>query len=140
VKHFNRQTWVEGVHYTRIDPHTNNNKKYALLVEMHHRGKHGLLKTIPLGRKSDGATFAKDLCAEAFFTHDEFCIDPFWDDGTPITNWQASREYRKILKRYGYSMRGCVRHYATFIFGGGRIKKQVGWLRSRHEQDTAGSA
>ncbi len=130
-KRHKRINWVEGIHYRRIDPDTHSGMKYEMLVEMYHRGKHGRIKTIPQGRQSDGATRAKDLCPEAFFTHDEFCIDPYWDDGTPITNWEASREYRKILKRYGYSMRGWVRHYATFLFGGGRIKKQNGWIFNR---------
>lgn len=124
-----RINWVEGVHYKRIDPYRNDGMKYMLLVDMVHRGDRGLTKTMRAGMKSDGATHAIDLCPEAFFTHDAFCVDPFWDDGTPITNWGASREYRKILRRYGHlKSRGWVRHYATFLFGGGRIKKQVGWL------------
>ena len=126
-----RIAWVEGVHYKRIDRHRNNGMKYEMLVDMFHRGSHGKVKTIPKGRQSDGATNAQDLCPEAFFTHDEFCIDPFWDDGRPVTNWEASREYRKVLKRNGHSMRGMVRHYATFLFGGKRIKKLNGWIFNR---------
>ena len=125
-----RRRWVENAHFRRIDPDKNDGMKYIMLVEMIHLGQEGLTKTIPKGRMSDGATCAQDLCPEAFFVHDEFCIDPKWDDGTPISNWQASREYKKILNRYGFRLRGTVRHYATFLFGGGRIKKSNGWIFS----------
>ena len=124
-----RIRWTEGVHYKRIDPCRNDGMKYEMLVDMIHLGHDGKEKTIKWGMQSDGATCAIDLCAEAFFVHDAFCEDPKWDGGTPISNWGASREYRKILKRYGYPMRGMIRHYATFLFGGGRIKKTVGWFR-----------
>ena len=123
-----RIRWQEGVHYKRIDPDTNGGMKYEMLCDMWHRGSDGKTKLIPKGRQSDGATCAIDLDPEAFFTHDEFCIDPYWDDGSPISNWEASSEYRKILKRNGHSVRGLVRHYATFLFGGGRIKKTNGWI------------
>ena len=122
-----RIRWTEGVHYKSIQPAFNDGMKYEMLTDMIHLGPDGLEKTIPWGRQSDGATCAIDLCPEAFFLHDELCLDPKWDDGTPVTNWEASKEYRKILKRYGHSMRGCIRHYATFVFGGGKIKKLVGW-------------
>ncbi len=141
-----RINWIEGVHYKRIDSAKSNGMKYEMLVEMPHRGKHNKVKTVPQGRQSDGATGVRDLCPEAFFTHDEFCIDPYWDDGTPITNWEASREYRKILKRYGHKIRGWVRHYGTFLLGGWRVKKQVGWIFNRHSKkdavnkDTTGGA
>lgn len=130
MKKFDRINWVEGVHYAKINPYCNGGMKYEMLVEMHHRGKHGRIKTIPRRRQSDGATFAYDLCAEAFFTHDEFCKDPYWEDGTPVSNWEASWEYRRILERYGYPLRGVIRHYCTFLFGGGRIRKLNGWFFS----------
>ena len=123
-----RIEWVEGIHYCRIDPVVNAGYKYEMLCTMIHLGPDALEKTIYERTLSDGATLAVDLCAEAFFAHDCFCNHPYWDDGTPITNWQASREYRKILKRNGHSMRGLIRHYATFLFGGQRIKKAVGWF------------
>ena len=127
-KRCSRIKWIEGIHYVRIDK-TKDGMKYEMICTMVHRGPKGLEKTIPCGRMSDGATCAIDLVPEAFFVHDEFCINPYWDDGTPITNWQASREYRHILRRYGkLKSRTWIRHYATFLCGGGRIKKEVGWL------------
>jgi len=126
-----RIEWVEGLHYYRLDPIRCHGMKYEMLCTMIHLGPDGLERTIHQGFQSDGATCAQDLCPEAFFLHDTFCRYPYWDDGTPITNWQASREYRKILKRYGFPMRGMIRHYATFLFGGHRIKKTVGWLRPK---------
>ena len=126
MKH--RIRWVEYVHYMPIDPDHNEGFKYEMLCDIEHLGHEELEKTIPQGTQSDGATYAIDLCPEAFFTHDQFCVHPYWDDGTPITNWQASKEYRKILKRNGYPVRGWIRFYATFLFGGGRIKKRNGWI------------
>ena len=123
-----RIQWVEGIHYKTIQPKFNDGMKYEMLVDMVHLGSDELEKTIRKGMKSDGATCATDLCPEAFFIHDAFCNCPRWDDNTPITNWEASREYRKILKRYGHPVRGMIRFYATFLFGGGRIKKVSGWV------------
>lgn len=123
-----RINWIEGIHFKRIDPHRNEGMKYEMLVDMVHRGPNGLLKTIPKGRQSNGANFVEDLCPEAFFVHDEFCINPTWDCGTPISNWGASREYRRILKRYGFRGRSIIRHYGTFLFGGSRIKRRNGWI------------
>ena len=123
-----RVNWVNGIHYEQIVPSEHDGMKYRLLCEMVHRGPHGLTKTMPQGRKSDGATYALDLDPEAFFTHDEFCRFPFWDEGTPISNWGASREYKKILERNGHKIRGPIRFYATFLFGGSRIKKVNGWF------------
>ena len=123
-----RFRWIENIHYRRIDPNENNGMKYEMIADMVHRGANGLQKTIPAGYQSDGATCAIDLCPEGFFVHDAFCDDPHWDDGTPITNWEASREYRYILKRNGKKIRSVIRFYATFLFGGGRIKKIGGWV------------
>jgi hypothetical protein len=135
-----RINWVKNVHYEHTDPSdpsVEDGMKYRKIGDTGHRGPHGLRKTIPDGRLSDGATCAKDLCPEAFFTHDEFCLDPYWDDGTPISNRQASLEYRKILKRNGFKLRSKIRFYATFLFGGGRIKKENGWFFSWKDIDDA---
>ena len=121
--------WIEGVHYESF-PKDKDGMKYRALVDLYHHGKKHKVKTIPKHRRSDGATLAKDLCPEAFFTHDEFCIAPWWDGGTPISNLQASIVYFGILKRYGHRIRGSVRLLATCLFGGGRIKKRNGWFFS----------
>ena len=124
-----RVNWIEGIHYRKYKERDSEGMLYEMVCDMAHRGHHGKTKTIRAGTKSDGATCALDLCPEAFFVHDEFCRWPFWDDGTPVTNWEASREYRKILIRNGHGKaRSWVRHYATFLFGGGRVKKLNGWI------------
>ena len=125
---YERIDWVEGVHFKQVDPFRNNGAKYQKIGDTSHRGPHGKTKTIPNERLSDGATCAKDLCPEAFFLHDEICIDPFWDDGTAITNWSASMEYRHILIRNGFKTRGKIRFYFTFIFGGNFVKQSNGWI------------
>ena len=125
-----RLNWIADVHYRKI-PKTANGDKYVMIHTMAHRGPDGLTKTIPRDTLSNGADLALDLCAEAFFLHDEFCKYPFWDNGKPISNWGASREYRRILRRNGHTARGVIRFYATFLFGGARIKKVNGWLPKR---------
>ncbi len=119
--------WEEGVDYKVIDE---GRMKYQLIGDHIHYHPSGRTKTIPNGRKSDGATCARDLCPEAFFLHDEFCIDPFWDCGKPISNLGASLEYMWILKLYGFRFRSRVRLMATFLFGGGKIKRKCGWFRA----------
>jgi len=128
MKRNERIKWIEGVHFKRIDPHRNGGMKYELLVDMVHRGPGGMLQTLKAGTQSNGADCVEDLCPEAFFSHDGFCVHPYWDDGTPISNWGASREYRHILRRNGFGGRSIIRHYGTFLFGGQRIKKECGWF------------
>lgn len=124
-----RLQWIEGIHFKYIDPKKNNGMKAELLRTMVHRGPDGLKKTMKRGMRSDLATNALDIDTESEFTHDAFCEWPHWDDGTAITNWQASREFREILIRNGHwKSRAWIRHFGTFLFGGKRIKKQVGWL------------
>jgi hypothetical protein len=93
--------------------------------------------TIPPGRQSDGATAAPDLCPKAFFVHDEICIKGKWDDGTEITNFQASTVYYDILEEEGkknpykfgpfkferFGIRKYDRWVVTFLFGGEKLKK-----------------
>ena len=123
-----RIRWTEGVHYGRLPIHRRDGMKYEMLSTMVHLGPDGYEKTIKKGRMSNGADKSKDLCPEAFFLHDEFCKFPFWDCGEPITNWQASKEYRKILLRYGFKVRGRIRFYATFLLGGWKVKRVGGWV------------
>ena len=126
-----RIKWVEGTHFKRLDPHRHNGDKAELLKTMVHKGPNGLRKTMLKGMRSDLATLAQDIDPESEFTHDAFCKDPYWDCGTPISNWQASREFRQIIIRNGHwKTRAWIRHYGTFLFGGGRVKKQNGWFFS----------
>lgn len=113
-------------------------------------------KTLKKGMMSDGATWARDLGAlcwkkwykvefwifiirkilniimrkktAAWFVHDDFCEDPFWDDGYPVTNIVASMIICMILHTDGYRMEAYTWFFPTFLCGGEEIKKVNGWI------------
>lgn len=78
--------------------------------------------------RSDGATSAVDLAALAWFLHDWICEHPYFDDGSPISNLLASWMYRSILIWHGITVRSRIRFVFTYLFGGKKIKQQVGWI------------
>ena len=80
--------------------------------------------TIPPMYQSDGATYAPDLSRTAFFVHDRICQHGKFDDGTPVTNWQASSIYYDILGDKGFSFRKYHRRFLTYWFGGKNLKKK----------------
>ena len=85
---------------------------------------------IPEGRLSDGATGARDLPDSwSWWFHDELCSDAAWSDGTPCSNWQASMVLKDILDEEGYDLRKYTWKWATFLFGGWKIKRRVGWFK-----------
>lgn len=104
--------------------------------------------TIPKGRKSDGATGARDLGAietgwrgwwskaigklmhspegnrtAAWFVHDELCITGCWDDGTKISNFVCSTVLSVILYSDGYKRESISWWFATFFKGGGKARE-----------------
>ena len=85
--------------------------------------RHGKSITVPKDYPSDGATGALDVCEKAWFVHDVACDRGTWDDGTPITNWEASQVISDILK---YECKRWFRthtwFWATFLFGGGKAR------------------
>ena len=123
-------------------PETPEGYKYELLeTYVYHSGLFNRTKTVPRGRRSDGATHARDLGARhlpllvriihflyrrrktnrtaAWWVHDEFCIDPYWDDGTPVTNFVASTVLAVILYSDGYWLEAYTWWVAT-LFGGAK--------------------
>ena len=84
--------------------------------------------TVPKGYKSDGATGAFDIWSEGWWVHDVLCDRCTWDDGTPITNWEASRVLSDILKSEGRWVRNKTWLVATFLLGGWSVKKANGWV------------
>jgi len=101
-----------------------SNIKYYCAKEIrYYSERYDKWKTIPENYPSDGATFAEDIYSDSWWVHDGICDDGIWDDGTRITNWQASMVLRDILiseKRYIRSWRW---FWATFLFGGGEARK-----------------
>ena len=105
--------------------------KYLLLKGFrYHSGLYGKFVTCDVGMLSDGATCAKDLKGSmSWWVHDALCSRGTWDDGTPITNWQASKVISYILKAEGYSFRSRTWKWATFLLGGWKIKSHGGgWV------------
>lgn len=69
-----------------------------------------------------------DIVTASWWVHDAFCEDPFWDDGTPISNFIASTIFACILYVDGYRVRAIPYWWGTFLFGGQKIKQLVGWI------------
>lgn len=64
----------------------------------------------------------------AWYVHDAFCNDPYWDDGRPVSNFIASTILSCILYTDGYKVEAILWWFGTFFFGGKKIKKEVGWI------------
>lgn len=81
-------------------------------------------KTIscPAGYISDGATGAYDVDSAAWLVHDRVCERGTWDDGSIITNWEASTVLSDLLKADGYWLRAIYWWPATWLFGGGAAR------------------
>jgi len=146
------------IHYEKLSEEDENGMKYVLLTDWFEFVPFlGYRINIPKGRKSDGATWARDLGAiekgwrkywsrlmgwlfgspinsrtSAWWSHDEICIT-----GT-VTNWQgdrikisnffASLILSIILFRDGYKKECIPWFFATFFGGGGECKKN-GWFK-----------
>ena len=70
----------------------------------------------------------KNKVTAGWFVHDAFCEHPYWDDGTPVSNFVASTILSCILYTDGYVIESVLWWWGTFLFGGQKIKKEVGWV------------
>lgn len=104
--------------------------KYVNLEGFRYYSKrHKKWVTCEAGMFSDGATGAKDLRRSmSWWVHDVLCSRKTWDDGTKVTNWQASKVLSDILKAEGYKLRTRTWKWATFLLGGWGIKRKNGWV------------
>ena len=75
----------------------------------------------------DGATGASDIMSESWVIHDQICNKPFFQDGTPITAWQAATILSDILKSEGRWFRARTWRYSTFAFGCVKTRKNGWW-------------
>lgn len=92
--------------------------------------------TVPAGFLSDGATGAMDIWSEGWWVHDWLCGNwlgegpkpPIgqWDDGTKLTNWQASQVLQDILASEGRWFRSKYWFWSTYFFGGKKIEERKG--------------
>ena len=71
----------------------------------------------------DGATGAKDINSFGWLFHDVLCRDGRFDDGSKCTNWQASKVLSDILESEGRWFRGKSWFIATWLFGGGKARR-----------------
>ena len=78
--------------------------------------------TIKRGMMSDGASGALDIYSWGWWIHDKLCSTGKWDDGTEVTNWQASRVLADVLKAEGRWLRSKYWFWATWLFGGGKAR------------------
>lgn len=75
------------------------------------------------GDRSDGATYAKDLNSFGWIFHDELCNDGIFEGGSECSNWQASHVLTDIMKIEGYWFRTRSWFWTTWLFGGGKARK-----------------
>ena len=87
--------------------------------------RYGRSVSVPKGYKSDGATGAIDIYTESWWCHDKLCDTGMWDDGTICTNWQASTVLSDILKKEGRWLRAQYWFTFTWLFGGGKCRKNM---------------
>lgn len=74
------------------------------------------VKTLPARFFSDGATGVPDPeGTDAWFMHDILCQDPYWDDGTPLSNADASLVLYDIAVRDGYNLFASAAWIATHL-------------------------
>ncbi|MCB0256002.1 MAG: hypothetical protein KDI55_19960 [Anaerolineae bacterium] len=83
--------------------------------------------TLQAGCRSDGATGAWDIKSAAWWVHDRVCDFPYWDDGTPITAWQAASILSEILAYEGRWARAHYWRASTFLLGCHNTRKN-GWF------------
>lgn len=103
-------------------------KKYKLPYTIEYKSpRYGKTVIVPKGFKSDGATGAWDIWSESWWVHDKICDTGTWEDGTPITNWQASSVLADILRAEGEWWRAFYWKYFTFFLGCSKAKANGMW-------------
>ena len=76
-----------------------------------------------IGMRSDGATKALDINSLSWLVHDKLCDTGKFNDGSLCNNWQASQVLSDILKDEGRWFRSKTWLVATWLFGGGKARK-----------------
>lgn len=79
------------------------------------------------GDVSDGATCAPDINSFGWLFHDELCATGKFADGSECTNLQASAVLSDIMSEEGRWFRRVTWFTATWLFGGGRARKNGMW-------------
>lgn len=92
-------------------------KHYNLLVDIVYVDRYGHVTCVKAGKESDGSTGAFDIKSMSWWCHDQWCEQGGWDDGTPMTNWQASTMLGDILWSEGRWFRSVYWKWFTFLLG-----------------------
>lgn len=113
-------------------------KPYKNLKRLvYYSDRYNKVAVCPYGYWSDGATFAVDVKgpwpvqvgpdtyykSRAWLVHDVLCEFGCWEDGTEVTNFQASMVLHDILADEGRWWRSKGWFVATFLFGGNNLRK-----------------
>ena len=98
-------------------------KYYCPYTISYHSSRYGKDVTVPKEYPSDGATGAVDVWSESWWVHDVLCDRGTWDDETPCKNWEASTVLSDSLRAEGRKFRAVYWRYFTFLFGGGKCRK-----------------
>lgn len=107
-----------------IDQTIRSDGKYVLNERIiYYSPRYNRTITVPEGRLSDGATGAMDITSRGWWVHDELCLLGKWDDDTLISNWQCSQVLQDILTEEGRRWQGHRWFWATWLFGGGKARK-----------------
>ncbi len=80
-----------------------------------------------VGMISDGATKAMDIDSFAWLVHDKLCNTGVFVCGKICDNWKASNVCSDVLKRDGFRFRSFTWFAATWLFGGGKARKNGMW-------------
>lgn len=115
--------------------------KYAFPYRIvYYSERYGKRVTVPAGYPTDGATGAIDIFSHAWPVHDVLCDRGAWDDGTAVTNWQASQVLSDILEQEGRRVRAFYWKWATFFLGGGEARKNGMVKVKNQERGKAGAS
>ena len=115
-----------SVHYTKADGR--HGFKYRLEQPIYYYSeRYGKEVRVPRGYLSDGATGAIDIDSLSWWVHDKLCDTGTWDDGTPVTNWQASHVLSDILKSEGRWVRSKYWFWSTWLFGCDKARNNGMW-------------
>jgi len=73
--------------------------------------------TVLFDEKSDGASGAFDIDSDSWWVHDTAKKYQVWDDGSKITNWQASFVIYDLLLKEDYYIRARTWFITTLAWG-----------------------
>jgi hypothetical protein len=99
--------------------------KYANKAEIVYTSpRYNKVIIVPVGYKSDGASsIAVDIYSDGWWVHDVMCDRGTWQNGDKCTNWQASMVLSDILADEHRWFRSKTWLIGTFLFGGGKARK-----------------